>query len=172
MAFCNTGHHRKLLETHRFLPGTSVADVTGNPNQEASMAELGDLMGLLDIPQKELLLPADFVDADSEVNTGHSLTVDEILELVQSTESQEDDSEPPHPVTLQQAVTSLQTLTTYLEQDNTTYKEEIDALQKLHSKLDCHFILNAKQKKLTDYFTTCTYLIVTLSCIYNYDIFD
>ena len=77
---------------------------------------------------------SDFVSVDSDAETGHSLTDEEIVELVTATdmddrdEDEDEDSDPSSAVTLSDALVAVHTLTTFMEQDFLSFKDETRAI--------------------------------------------
>ena len=94
---------------------------------------------------------SDFVSVDSDAETSHSLTNEEIVELVTATdmddrdEDEDDDSDPPPAVTLSDALVAVHTITTFMERDFLSFKDETRAVQSLHSKLQHISVVRVQQ---------------------------
>ncbi|XP_062521186.1 uncharacterized protein LOC134196125 [Corticium candelabrum] len=77
------------------------SDASGEEEEtDTDVEELSQLISLLDVPTDDQMSASDFVSVDSDAETGHSLTDEEIVELVTATdmddrdENEDDDSDP------------------------------------------------------------------------------
>ena len=144
----NCWQHTGILSSARVEGFASEAE-------DFETANLDELTGLLSLLNSsgESMSATDYVSCDTGVETAHALTDQQILELISSNEQsqqEEDDSDPPPHVTVEQALNSVHTLVTFLEQTK-EINEDMHYLRSLQYKIQTHYVSSAtKQKKLTN----------------------